>query len=382
MQSSHYKGIKVLVTGHTGFKGSWLALWLRELGAKVIGLSLDPLTQHDFFVRTNLQNKITDLRGDINNLKGLIDVFKQCEPEFVFHLAAQPIVRISYDHPIETFQTNALGTANVLEAIRQTKSVKGAVMVTTDKVYRDDNSIWGYREKDPLGGYDPYSSSKACAELIIDSYRNSFFSQEGKPKIASARAGNVIGGGDWQADRLVPDAIRALSNGKPIALRNPRSIRPWQHVLDALGGYLLLGEKLLASPNNGGENNFANAWNFGPLPDSILTVQDLAEKIISIWGTGTIYHKETRLDTKHEAQMLSLDITKAMVKLGWHPVLDVNESISMTVEWYKKSLKNPDLDIYAFSRDQIDHFYQIGKKKKIAWIETILLPTLTVNEGS
>ncbi len=367
MQNSCYRGMKVLITGHTGFKGSWLTLWLRELGAEVIGFSLDPHTQEDFFVRTKLHDKITDLRGDINNLKGLTEIFKQYKPDFVFHLAAQPIVRLSYDSPIETFQTNALGTANVLEAIRQTKTVKGALLVTTDKVYRNDNSLWGYREIDPLGGHDPYSASKACAEIIIGSYRNSFFfshQEKNPPRIASARAGNVIGGGDWQVDRLVPDCIRSLSIQKSIIIRNPEAIRPWQFVLEPLWGYLQLGERLITTSEKGRETKFDDAWNFGPFLDSTITVKQLVEKIINTWKSGKWCLEEKQDTMKYEAKRLTLDVTKANTLLDWYPVLSIDECITMTVDWYKFAIANPSDDLYDFSKSQIERYCSKAKEKK------------------
>ena len=266
-----YKNKTVLVTGHTGFKGSWLSIWLRELGANVIGYALDPYTEKDNFVLAKLEDKITDIRGDIRDKKNLKEVFDKYKPEFVFHLAAQPLVRLSYENPIETYEINVMGTINVLECIRETPETKIGIMITTDKCYENKEQIWGYRETDPLGGYDPYSSSKGAAEIAISSWRNSFFNpkdyEKHKKSIASVRAGNVIGGGDWSLDRIIPDCIRALEKDEAISIRNPKAIRPWEHVLEPLNGYLLLGQKMYEEPSK-----YCEGWNFGPNLDSIVSV--------------------------------------------------------------------------------------------------------------
>lgn len=370
---SNYENKKILVTGHTGFKGSWLSLWLKKLGANVIGYSLDPNTSEDFFNRTNLTDKIVDIRGNILDFDALNNAFEEYKPDIVFHLAAQPLVRLSYDLPVETFQTNIIGTLNVLEAIHQSNSVQMAILITTDKVYQNINSIWSYREIDPLGGYDPYSSSKACAEIVIDSYRKSFFKpKEGTegPKIASVRAGNVIGGGDWQKDRIIPDCIKSLLNGLPITVRNPKAIRPWQHVIDALGGYLLLGEKmLLNSLPIASDAFYPHAWNFGPLNESAITVEALVQKVIDAWGSGEWMVETTNQEVKEEAQRLTLDITKAMTKLDWQPVLGINECINFTMEWYKRASQNPDADLYDYSIQQIDEYFRIANQKGISWVK-------------
>ena len=371
MFHSIYNGKKVLVTGHTGFKGSWLSLWLHELGAKVIGFAQNPYTSQDIFVRTNLSEKLIDRRGDINNFNELLGVFDEFKPDFVFHLAAQPIVRVAYDLPLQTFATNAMGTANVLQAIQQTDSVQGAVIITTDKVYQNTNSLWGYRECDPLGGHDPYSASKACAEIIIESFRKSFFSSKTgdfRKGVASARAGNVIGGGDWQKDRLIPDCIRALCTNHPIIVRNPKAIRPWQHVLEVIGAYLLLGERLLASQELKKESIYAEAWNFGPSPDSILTVEDLVAKIIQNWKSGEWKSEVSTNDIKHEAEILLLDISKSRFKLGWHPVLNIDECMELTIEWYKCAMENPTLNLYDVSRDQIKKYCTIAHGQNAQWL--------------
>lgn len=329
-----YTGKTVLVTGHTGFKGSWLSIWLNELGANVIGYALDPLTEKDNFVLTGIGNKIVDIRGDIRDVDSLNDVFREYKPEIVFHLAAQPLVSYSYLKPVQTYEVNVMGTINVLEAIRTTESVRTGIMITTDKCYENKEQIWGYREIDPLGGYDPYSSSKACAELAINSWRSSFLNPNDynhhKKAIASVRAGNVIGGGDWALDRLVPDCIRALEKKEPIEIRNPMAIRPWQHVLEPLSGYLMLGKKMLTDPIS-----FSEAWNFGPNIESLITVESVVKIILRTYGEGAMNLVET-LDKIHETSILNLDINKAIFRLGWKPEFSITESIEMTIDWYKK----------------------------------------------
>lgn len=330
---SVYKGKTVLITGHTGFKGSWLSIWLNSIGAKVIGYSLDPYTENDNFVVTGLKDRIVDIRADLRDSEKLQKVFDKYNPEFVFHLAAQPLVRLSYEIPKETYEINVMGTLNVLECIRNTPSVKVGIMITTDKCYENKEQIWPYRECDPMGGYDPYSSSKGCAELLIASYRNSFFSisdyQKHGKSIASVRAGNVIGGGDWSKDRIVPDCIRALLSGKNIEIRNPNATRPWQHVLEPLNGYLLLGAKMFNNPTE-----YASGWNFGPNSESIVPVKDIADIIVKKWGEGNWINTSSD-DEYHEANLLSLDCTKAKIYLNWAPKLNIEKAIEYTVDWYK-----------------------------------------------
>ena len=343
-----YNGKTVLVTGHTGFKGSWLSIWLNELGANVIGYALDPLTSCDNFVLSKLSNKMVDVRGDVRDIEQLENTFRQYKPEFVFHLAAQPLVRNSYENPRETSEVNIMGTLNVLEAVRKNDSVCSVVVITTDKCYENKEQIYGYREIDPLGGYDPYSTSKACAELLVSSYRSSFMNPEcystHHKVISSARAGNVIGGGDWSRDRIVPDCIKALVEGRTIEVRNPCSIRPWQHVLEALGGYLLLASKMY---NRG--TAYGGAWNFGPDFDSIAQVKDIVEVIINKWGSGNWVDVSGSKDL-HEANLLSLDCTKAKRHLEWKPKLNIIKAVEYTVEWYKNYLC---CDTYKLCRDQI-----------------------------
>lgn len=353
-----YKNKTVLVTGHTGFKGSWLSIWLRELGANVIGYALDPYTEKDNFVLTKLENKITDIRGDVRDKEHLEKVFKQYKPDFVFHLAAQPLVRLSYDQPVETYEVNVMGTINVMECIRKTPETKVGIMITTDKCYENKEQIWGYRENEAFGGYDPYSSSKGAAEIAINSWRNSFFNpkdyEKHKKSIASVRAGNVIGGGDWSLDRIIPDCIRALEKDEAISIRNPKAIRPWEHVLEPLSGYLLLGQKMYEEPSK-----YCEGWNFGPNLDSIVPVWEIGEKIIKYFGSGKLQDnsKEGEL---HEAKLLVLDITKVRFNLGWKPRWDIDKAIEKTVEWYKKYSNE---DVYELCTKQIEEFINNKKNK-------------------
>ena len=343
-----YKGKKVLVTGHTGFKGSWLSIWLRELGAEVIGYSLDPYTEKDNFVLSHLSEKIVDIRGDIRDRKHLKKVFDKYQPEIVFHLAAQPLVRLSYDIPVETYETNLMGTINILEEVRNCKNTKIGIMITTDKCYENKEQIWGYRENEAFGGYDPYSSSKGACEIAIQSWRKSFFNPKDYEKhgksLASVRAGNVIGGGDWAKDRIVPDCIRALEAGKDIEIRSPKSIRPWEHVLEPLSGYLLLGQKMMEDPIK-----YCEGWNFGPNLDAIVNVWDVAEKIVKNYGKGNL-KDISNPNALHEAKLLLLDITKSRFELGWKPTLTIDESIELTIEWYKRYVNE---DVYKLCVEQI-----------------------------
>ena len=349
--NNFYKGKRVLITGHTGFKGSWLSIWLLTLGATVIGYALDPYTNEDNFVASKLKNKVIDIRGDIRDYKKLSEIIYIYKPEIIFHLAAQALVKKSYENPKETYETNVMGTLNILECIKNSASVKVAVMVTTDKCYKNIEQIWGYRENDPMGGYDPYSSSKGCAEILIDSYRNSFINPKdykihGK-SIASVRAGNVIGGGDWSSDRIIPDCIRALKENKDIKIRNPMAVRPWQHVLEPLSGYLMLAAKMY---EDGVE--YCSGWNFGPNADSIVSVKHIVDMIINGWGYGKCVDISS-LNSPHEANLLSLDCTKAKTHLKWFPRLDVKEALKLTVDWYKYF---NDQDVYDLCVNQIKYY--------------------------
>lgn len=334
MNQQFWAGKKVLVTGHTGFKGSWLALWLNMLGAEVAGYALEPLTLHDNFVLTGLDKRINHRVGDVRNYNFLQEFFREVNPEIVFHLAAQPLVRESYNAPRETYDINVGGTVNLLECCRQTSSVKVIVNITTDKCYENREWVWGYRENDRLGGYDPYSSSKACSELVSEGYRKSFFNPDtfanhGK-SLASARAGNVFGGGDWQTDRIVPDCIRALERGESIIVRSPNAVRPWQHVLEPLSGYLLLAQQMAENPAQYGE-----AWNFGPEESSFLSVGSLVDRIVKAWGEGS-WEDHSKPEALHEANLLKLDISKAKSLLGWSPLWNIDQAIAETVAWYRQ----------------------------------------------
>lgn len=346
-----FDGKTVLVTGHTGFKGSWLSIWLIELGAQVVGYALDPYTERDNFVLSKLNEKMIDVRGDIRDYEKLKETFNNYKPDIVFHLAAQPLVRLSYEIPKETYEINVMGTLNILECIRHSEGTMVGIMVTTDKCYDNKEQIWGYKENDAMGGYDPYSSSKGCAEILISSWRNSFMNpndyQMHKKSIASVRAGNVIGGGDWAKDRIIPDCIRAIEENKPIEIRSPKAIRPWEHVLEPISGYLLLAQKMLENPIKYGE-----AWNFGPHLESIVTVKDIAEMVVYIYGKGEVKDISTG-DEPHEAKLLNLDISKAMLNLGWKPELDIHKTVDMTVDWYKRY---KDEDVYDLCVKQIEYF--------------------------
>lgn len=332
MDFSLYKNKKVFLTGHTGFKGSWMLTWLHSLDADVKGYSLAP-PEDDLYNRINGNELCQSVFADILDKGKLESELLSFEPDFIFHLAAQPLVRLSYEIPAKTFEVNAIGTANVLDAVRRLKNFCAVVLITTDKVYENLEWHYPYRENDRLGGYDPYSASKACAELIISSYRNSFFNKnnfkEHQKSIASARAGNVIGGGDWAKDRIIPDLINALKNNNPIPVRNPYAVRPWQHVLEPVAGYLQLGLKMMEDPIK-----YADAWNFGPFNEDNLTVEELVTMAINIWGSGTIDKIETT-NAPHEAGLLKLDINKSITELGWKPKMNAAAAIDTTIKWYK-----------------------------------------------
>lgn len=334
--SNFYNGKRVLITGHTGFKGSWLSIWLHKLGAKVYGIGLVPYSDKDNFVLSDIGNKIEgDYRADIRDGQRLKEIFRQVRPEIVFHLAAQPLVRLSYEIPVETYETNVMGTINVMEAIRATDSVKVGVMITTDKCYDNKEQIWGYRENEAFGGYDPYSSSKGAAEIAIQSWRRSFFNPADYGKkhhvaLASVRAGNVIGGGDWAKDRIIPDCIRALESDKPIEIRSPHAIRPWQHVLEPLYGYMLLASKMWEEPTK-----YCEGWNFGPSLESVADVWTVATILLKNYGKGELKDVSDP-NALHEANVLLLDIAKAKFKLGWTPRMNLDQCMKMVAEWYKR----------------------------------------------
>ena len=353
--NNFYRGKKVLVTGHTGFKGSWLSIWLNELGAEVVGVSLEPYSEKDNFVLSGIGKKIkADIHADIRDGEKMKEIFKQYQPEIVFHLAAQPLVRLSYEIPVETYQTNVMGTINIMEAIRATDSVKVGVMITTDKCYDNKEQMRGYKEDDPFGGYDPYSSSKGACEIAIQSWRRSFFNPDDYGKkhhvsLASVRAGNVIGGGDWAKDRIIPDCIRALEAGKPIDIRSPKAVRPWEHVLEPLSGYMLLAQKMWEQPTE-----YCEGWNFGPEADSVSTVWEVATKLVQSFGMGELMDVSDP-NALHEANLLMLDITKAKTRLGWSPRLDALQTIDLVADWYKRYQKE---SVYNICVEEIERFLQ------------------------
>ncbi len=351
-----YRGKRVLVTGHTGFKGSWLSIWLHLMGAEVVGVSLDPYSERDNYVLSGIGERIlADLRADIRNQAQLLEIFQQYKPEIVFHLAAQPLVRLSYDIPVETYETNVMGTIHVLEAIRHTDSVRVGVMITTDKCYENREQIWGYRENEPMGGYDPYSSSKGAAEIAINSWRRSFFNASDYAvkhhvSIASARAGNVVGGGDWSKDRIIPDCVRALEAQQMIEIRSPKAIRPWQHVLEPLSGYLQLAVKMYEEPTR-----FCEGWNFGPRSESITPVWDVATMFVNYYGDGTLKDVSDP-NALHEANLLMLDISKAQMLLGWKPRTNIEQCCQLTADWYKRYRSE---DVYNLCCEQIKFFLSL-----------------------
>ena len=350
-----YKGKTVLVTGDTGFKGSWLAIWLLNLGANVIGYALSPKTKKDNYLICGLDKKVTHIDGDVRDYQTLLTIFSKYEPEIVFHLAAQSLVLDSYKDPLYTYSTNVMGTVNLFEAVRNTPSVKVAINVTSDKCYENRGWIYGYRETDPLGGKDPYSSSKGASEIITSSYLHSFFNQDDTTNIASARAGNVIGGGDWADYRIFPDCMRALLSDKPIAIRNPEAVRPWQHVLEPLSGYLLLGSLLYTEGKK-----YSGAWNFGPLSKNMVSVRQLVEETIKQWGSGE-YVIEHSSDSNPEASLLHLDISKAVNKLNWCPVLDFKQMVKYAVDEYKINGFNSK-EIFNQRINHIDKYIELRNK--------------------
>jgi CDP-glucose 4,6-dehydratase len=353
-----YKDRVVLVTGHTGFKGSWLSIWLRELGAHVVGFSLDPPGEPNNFTASRLANRMTHVRGDIRDFNQVADAFEQYRPEFVFHLAAQPIVKRSYEEPKLTFDTNLGGTVNVLEAVRTTPSVRVLVCITSDKCYENKEWIWGYREIDPMGGHDPYSASKGCAELAFSAYQRSF----GGIGAASVRAGNVFGGGDWGKDRLLPDCVRALGKGQPVGLRSPDSTRPWQHVLEPLSGYLWLGALLKEDPAR-----YSGPWNFGPDDDSNVTAARLVERFIHYWGEGS-WRNTSVQNAPHEATFLRLNCDKAHTELRWKPTVTLDEGLRMAADWYKKYYADGlGEDMYYPCARQIQDYAVRAASKSLPW---------------
>jgi CDP-glucose 4,6-dehydratase len=353
-----WRGKRVFLTGHTGFKGSWLSLWLQSMGAQVVGVSLEPPTKTNLYEQAHVADGMVSLREDIRNLDRMKALFLEYQPEIVFHLAAQPLVRYSYREPVETYQTNVMGTLNILEAIRSVNSVRAAVMITTDKCYKNKEWEWGYREIDPMGGHDPYSSSKGCAELLIASYRDSYFPSkechQHKTAIASVRAGNVIGGGDWAEDRLIPDIIRAIQSNNSVHIRNPNSIRPWQHVLEPLDGYIELAEKLFILGNQ-----YAEGWNFGPKEEDAKPVQWIVEKLTGLWGDNAKWDVD-KGEHPHEAKYLKLDCSKAYNRLDWRPKWNLQTALEKIIEWHKDEKSGADMKLCTLN--QIKSYIEVKKE--------------------
>jgi len=354
---SFWSSRRVFLTGHTGFKGGWMALWLAHLGAEVRGYALDPWTEPNLFGAARVGDLVDDVRGDIRDAARLDSSMREFRPEVVFHLAAQPLVRYSYEDPIGTYETNVIGTARVLDAVRRTRSVRAVVSVTTDKCYENKEWVWPYRETDPLGGYDPYSSSKACAEIVSAAFRQSYFPvarlAEHGVAIATARAGNVIGGGDWSTDRLLPDLVRGFLSGEPVRIRRPHAIRPWQHVLEPLHGYMRLAEKLFAGAP--GAARFATAYNFGPNEEDAQPVSWIAERMTNFWGDGASWVLDDD-HGPHEAGYLRLDASRARHDLGWTPHLRLETALEWLVQWYRTWQASPD-QMQRFTLSQIDRYY-------------------------
>jgi CDP-glucose 4,6-dehydratase len=350
MDAAFWSGRRVLITGHTGFKGSWLSLWLARLGAEVTGLSLAPPTEPSLFASARVAESIVDLRGDVRDLNRLRVALAEYEPEVIFHLAAQPLVRLSYSQPVETFATNVMGTVNLLEAARHAESVRSIVLVTSDKCYENKEWVWGYREHEAMGGHDPYSASKGCAELVAAAYRRSFFApRDWQTGVGTVRAGNVIGGGDWALDRLLPDAARALSAGRTITARRPNSVRPWQHVLEPLRGYITLAQRLHEEPHE-----WSGAWNFGPRDDDVVSVGHVLDLFVTHWGGGR-WQAEPSLNGPHEARLLRLDSAKAREQLGWRLALDLSEAVRLTADWYRQAAAGM-TDLRELTCRQLAHY--------------------------
>ena len=358
-----YQGKKVLITGHTGFKGSWLSIWLAKLGAEVIGISDSVPTSPSNFIASNISDTVKDYRVNIMDLDSVKSIISKHNPDFIFHLAAQALVYPSYESPIETLTVNAIGTANILEAIRLAQKPIVAIMITSDKAYDNVEWVWGYRESDPLGGKDPYSASKGMAELAIKTYVNSFFTNpENGTRIGITRAGNVIGGGDWARNRIVPDCVDAWSNNKVVDIRRPDATRPWQHVLEPLSGYLSLGSELYDSPNMHGE-----AYNFGPPANQNYPVRDLINEMSLSWKNVRWNDKSDDSSNFHEAGLLKLNCDKALFDLEWLPTLEFPEAVKMTIDWYKTYYENEKKSMWEFSSKQIDEFTNLAETKKRAW---------------
>lgn len=347
-----WSGKRVFLTGHTGFKGSWLSLWLQHMGAEVTGYALAPPTKPNMYEMAKVDKGMESVIGDVRDKEKLVSSLLRAEPEIVIHMAAQPLVRRSYIDPVETYSTNVMGTVHLLEAVRGCRSVRSVVNVTTDKCYENKEWIWPYKENETLGGYDPYSSSKACSELVTAAYRSSYFNasnfKDHQVAVATARAGNVIGGGDWSTDRLVPDILAAFSRGEPVMIRNPHAVRPWQHVLEPLRGYLTLAECLFMDGAS-----YAEAFNFGPVEDEAQPVEWIVRQLASKWGDSAMWRVDGA-NHPHEASMLRLDISKALHQLAWRPVLDLNAGLQLTVNWIRANIDGQDM--HAFTVAQINDY--------------------------
>ncbi len=364
MKSAFWSGKTVLVTGHTGFKGGWLSLWLQRLGAEVVGYALPPGTEPSLFEKADVARNMTSLFGDIRDLPQLQTVLERHRPQVVFHLAAQALVRQSYDAPVDTYASNVMGTVNLLESVRHTPSVRVCQVITSDKCYENREWDYPYREVDRLGGRDPYSSSKACAELVAAAYRDSFFAGAGAPSLATVRAGNVIGGGDWSQDRLIPDCIRALARNEPVIARNPAAVRPWQHVLEPLSGYLWLAARQWQEPGR-----FAGAWNFGPAANDAIPVGALLDQVVAAWGGGSWRPLADSAGEPHEAGLLKLDISKAAARLGWRPTYTVAQAVEQTVAWYRQARQSSVDDIRAVCHRQIDDYVAAAQRWGAPWAQ-------------
>ena len=349
MDYSFWEGKRVLITGHTGFKGGWLSLWLSRSGAKVTGFSLPPPTSPSIYEAAKVGTRVDDITGDIRDAEAISAAIARCRPEIVFHMAAQSLVRRSYRDPIETYATNVMGTVHVLEAVRRFGDTRVVVNITSDKCYENREMLWGYRETDPMGGYDPYSSSKGCAELVATAYRRSYF-EAGTTRLASVRAGNVIGGGDWAEDRLIPDCMRALSKGETILIRRPNAVRPWQHVLEPIAGYLLYAQKLFEGVD------LPPALNFGPWEADVQPVGKVVKDIAALWGAGARWEVQSD-GGPHEAGLLTLDSTLARHKLWWRPRMRLADALAFTVEWYRRFGAGEAMD--AVTLEQIDRYERL-----------------------
>ncbi|MDX2471611.1 MAG: CDP-glucose 4,6-dehydratase [SAR324 cluster bacterium] len=360
VSADFWSGKRVFLTGHTGFKGSWISLWLQSMGAVVTGLALDPPSSPSLFEVADVAQGMDSHIGDIRDLELIKSLMAKAKPEIVIHMAAQALVRYSYDNPVETYEVNVMGSVNILEATRQTGGVKAFVNVTSDKCYDNKEWIWGYRENEAMGGYDPYSNSKGCAELVTSSYRNSFFNPNDYAThglaLASGRAGNVIGGGDWALDRLIPDFVNSIMDGKSVVIRSPKAIRPWQHVLEPLSGYLFLAQELYEKGVD-----YAEGWNFGPVDDDAKPVEWIVERMIQLWGDGASWELDKE-PQPHEAHYLKLDTSKARMKLNWHPRWSLFDTLEKITTWYKAYQAGSDMR--AFSLEQITEYQNSLKNLK------------------